>query len=202
MLTSGDVASYPETLAAAHTHDADCISAQEALYSRFVTQADESTCQPNDAVPSGFLRVTTDDSEQFPVAVERREGDTLLVRRLEDGEQPVPVTLDGEIRNVVLVTPVRYVSITITPEVGRTDDLLTWMRVVEKHREGNHVFGRTLAPHEPDTGEAILLKPGDQLTFEPGDIVVSLASIDAVESTGYAGYAPVAGVLAAAVHVR
>lgn len=151
---------------------------------------------PEEQVTSGFLRIsTTEEPEPFPVAIEGRDGDTLLVRRLKADEEPLPVTLDSSVKSVVLVTPVRYTGIAMTDEVGRKDDLLTWMRVVEKRREGNLVYGRTLAPDEPDTGEAILLRPGDSLTFEAGDLIVSLQSIDAIESRDFDGYAPVTGVL-------
>lgn len=119
----------------------------------------------------------------------------LLVRRLEIGEEPPEVDIDPGVTSIVLVTPVRYTAISFTDQVGRQDDLITWMRVVEVRRDGNRVFGRTLRPDEEDSGQAILLRPGDSLTFEEGAIKVSLKAIDALESSGAEGYSPVTGVL-------
>ena len=160
--------------------------------------ADSSAPETSESatLTSGFLRITVDgDPTPFPVAVEGVDGTVLLVRRLEEGEAPPKVTVPPGVTQMVLVTPVRFVSVALTAEVGRKDDLLTWVRVVERRREGTQVYGRTLRSDESDTGQAILLRPGDQLTFEPGDITISLKSIDEVESQGHDGYAPVTGVL-------
>ncbi len=152
--------------------------------------------QPGAAPLGGYLRVQVDgDPTPVPVAVEGREGDSLLVRRLEPNEDPPWVAHDPSVREVILVTPVRYVGINRTAEVGRTDDLITAMRVIEVRREGSVVYGRTLSPTEPDPGTAVLLKPGDSFCLEPGMMTVSIAAIDAAESKGVEGYVPVTGVL-------
>jgi hypothetical protein len=41
-------------------------------------------------------------------------------------------------------TPISYLSVNSTGEVGRTDDYLTGIRVVPVRQEGNVIYGRSL----------------------------------------------------------
>ena len=47
-------------------------------------------------------------------------------------------------------------------------EFLTSGRIVPVRREGNKVFIRTLRQGEEDTGEAVNIRAGDRVIFEPG----------------------------------
>ncbi|WP_345384856.1 hypothetical protein [Pseudonocardia yuanmonensis] len=134
-----------------------------------------------------------------PVAVvlDGREGNQVFVRQADpaDGEPPRIPIYDGE--QVVMMTAIAAVSVNQTEEVGRVDDLLTWARAVPVRREGNTVFARTLTHGEPDEGHRVHVRPGDQLSFEQGTIVIELDAIDEKEAAGVAEgeYVPITPVL-------
>ena len=66
-------------------------------------------------------------------------------------------------------------------------------RIVPVKREGNIVYARTLRRDEEDTGEAIHIGPGDQLTFLPGALEINSRDIDEYYNPkGLGGYRPVA----------
>lgn len=71
-------------------------------------------------------------------------------------------------------------------------EFLTSGRIVPVRREGNKVFIRTLRQGEEDTGEAVNIRAGDRLIFEPGALVIDSRQIDAQSAQGLGGYSPVA----------
>ena len=71
-------------------------------------------------------------------------------------------------------------------------EFLTSGRIVPVRREGNKVFIRTLRQDEEDTGEAVNIRAGDRVIFEPGALAIDSRQIDAQSAQGLGGYAPVA----------
>ena len=55
------------------------------------------------------------------------------------------------------------------------------------------MYGRTLNPGEPDSGEGIPIEPGETLEFPVGSISVTMADVDYYAEPGPDGYSPVAG---------
>lgn len=121
-----------------------------------------------------------------PVAVvlDGRDGNQVFVRQADpaDGAPPRIPIYEGD--QIVMMTPIAALTISQTEEVGRVDDLLTWVRAVPVRREGNTVFARTLQHGEPDDGRRVHVRPGDQLTFEQGAVVIDLDAIDEKEAAG------------------
>ena len=89
------------------------------------------------------------------------------------------------------IGPVTYISINLGPKVG-VDDCLAKVRVVPAGRDGSRLYGRTLNQGEPDTGEGILIEPGETLEFPAGSISFTMADVDRYAEPGPDGYAPVA----------
>lgn len=149
--------------------------------------------------PAYWLGDVTLKGADAPVAVvlDGREGNQVFVRQADpvDGEPPrIPIYNDEQI---VVMTAISAVSLNQAEEVGRVDDLVTWARVVPVRREDNIVFARTLTHGEPDEGDRVHLRPGDQLSFEQGAIVIELDAIDEKEKAGVAEgeYVPITPVL-------
>jgi hypothetical protein len=139
--------------------------------------------------------VKLDNNREVRVVEEGREGSTVFVRPL--GEQEVDtgkiVEFDPEQEQLIVTTPVYCVTLHTTEEVGRQDDILTWVRVVPDGRDGSKVYGRTLLPDEPDTGLAPQLRPGDNFVLQAGSLVFSVDSVDASAATKFKdGYASIA----------
>ena len=88
------------------------------------------------------------------------------------------------------VPPIRYISFNIGPNVGDNDALIG-VRVVPAGREGNKVLGKTLNYGEPDSGEAITVRPGEKLLFPAGNVKITIQDIDRENSPGPDGYAAV-----------
>jgi hypothetical protein len=86
--------------------------------------------------------------------------------------------------------------VSLTPEAGANDAMVA-VRVVPAGRDGNRVFGRTLAPDEPDSGEALTFFPyaGEELHFPAGSVQIVLRDVDRTSPGGPDGYAPVANTL-------
>ena len=100
------------------------------------------------------------DSNPVRVVPEGREGSKIFVRRLGTSEADIGETVSfipGE-EELILTERIEGVGISLTPEVGRKDDLLTWLRLVPDGREGSTVYGRTLRRGEIDTGEPVNLE--------------------------------------------
>lgn len=152
-----------------------------------------------DPEPIYWLGNVTLEGADTPVAVvlDGREDNQVFVRQADpaDGEPPRIPIFDGE--HIVMMTAIAAVSLNQTEEVGRVDDLVTWLRAVPVRREGNTVFARTLKHGEPDEGHRVHLRPGDQLSFEQGAVVIELDAIDEKESAGVAEgeYVPITPVL-------
>lgn len=119
-------------------------------------------------------------AEPIRVLLEGQEGSKIFVRRLGPQEIDLGETLifvPGK-DELVLTERVEGIGISQTPEVGRRDDLLTWLRLLPDGREGSTVYGRTLRHAEVDTGDAIQLRPGDTLTIRPGALELDIEVID------------------------
>ena len=87
--------------------------------------------------------------------------------------------------------PITYMSFDLGPDAG-VDDLMVGIRVIPTGRDGSTVLARTLNFGEPDTGEGIVLGPGERLLFPPGSVKVTIQDIDRENSPGSGGYAAIA----------
>jgi hypothetical protein len=139
----------------------------------------------------GNITVETGETETGPLVLVERRG-SLVIGRLADpcdGEVPrLPIYEDDKL---VVKTPISFISLNETGEVGRVDDYLTGMRVVPDRQEGNIIYGRSLRRGEIDNGARIHVWPEDELRFEPGSIVLELEAIDDTERLGKTGYVPI-----------
>ncbi len=138
------------------------------------------------------------ETEPVRVREEEREGSTIFVRRLGQGEIDTGETIKfiPEEEKLVLTQAVPAIGLFMTPEVGRKDDLLTWVRIVPDGRDGSTVYGRTLHHGEPDTGQAVQLRPGDSLTLRAGAVSFSLDGIDDAVAVAFDdGYTPITNTL-------
>jgi hypothetical protein len=130
--------------------------------------------------------------EWVRVVFDGRDGNRLFVRQADPGDgEPAPVPWH-EHEGVVVMTALSHVGHHLTAEVGRTDDFLIGARIVPVRREANRVFARTLRRDEQDNGDRVHVRPGDQVTFEEGAVVVELDTIDNAEAAAYpdARYVP------------
>ena len=89
------------------------------------------------------------------------------------------------------IQPISHMGINLGPIVG-TNDTLIGVRVVPAGKDGNTVLGRTLNDGEPDSGEKIIVRPGEKLLFPAGNVKVSIRDIDRNNSPDPDGYAAVA----------
>jgi hypothetical protein len=138
------------------------------------------------------------EAELVRVVPEGGEGSSVFYRRLDPGEIDTGETVKWvpSEDELVPVTRKSYVGMHLTSEVGQTEDLLTAMRLVPDGREGSTVYGRTLRWDEEDTGEAVILKPGDHFVFRPGALSTSVEGIDAYGAVAREdGYAPITNTL-------
>jgi hypothetical protein len=148
--------------------------------------------------PVGWLSEVVLEGSDQPVRVvlDSREGNRVFVRQAdpEDGDDPPRVPLfPGD--ELIVMQALTHVSHHITPDVGRTDDLLFSTRIVPVRREPGRVFARTLRRNEPDQGTRVHIRPGDELTFEVGAVVAELDAIDDSEQEATVLYAPLTPVL-------
>lgn len=141
-------------------------------------------------------RVTEEgQNSDVPIVIDAREGSTVYLRHADPPDPPDPPRVHirpGD--RVVMTTPIAAASVNATAEVGRVDDMITWLRVVLDRREGGKVYARTLRQGEPDDGRRVHVRPGEEFVFEAGAVVVSLDEIDSREpptETGYVNLAPV-----------
>ena len=140
------------------------------------------------------LRLDGQDGESNAV-LDERVGGTVFLRHADPADPPDPPRIHvrpGD--RVVTTTPIAAASMNATAEVGRVDDMITWVRVVLDRRENGTVYGRTLREGEPDDGRRVHVRPGEQFVFEPGALSVSLDEIDRREpatETGHVNLAPV-----------
>ena len=86
------------------------------------------------------------------------------------------------------IPPIRYMSLNLGPIVGANDALMG-VRVVPSGRDGNKVLGKTLNFGEPDSGDAIIVLPGEKLFFPPGSLKLTIQDIDRENSLEPDGYA-------------
>lgn len=87
--------------------------------------------------------------------------------------------------------PITYLSVSPGPNAGDND---AWIgvRVVPVGRDGKSIFARTLNEGEPDSGEGIIVQPGDErIVFPPGNLTITIKDIDRESRPGPDGYAAV-----------
>ena len=89
------------------------------------------------------------------------------------------------------IKPITYISFNLGPDMG-IDDLLVGIRVISTGRDGRTVLGRTLNYGEMDSGEGIVLQPGERLLFPPGSVKATIQDIDRENTPGADGYAVIA----------
>lgn len=87
--------------------------------------------------------------------------------------------------------PIKYMSFNLGPDAG-SNDMIVAVRVVPDGKKGDDVYGRTLNAGEPDTGEAIIVEPGNKLVFPAGTVKITLRDSDQYATPEPDGYAPVA----------
>ena len=89
-----------------------------------------------------------DEPELIRVVPDGREGNTVFVRRLRPDELDTNETVSWipDEQQLVITTHISHAGIHMTSEVGRTDDLLTAVRLVPDGREGSIVHAH------PSTG--------------------------------------------------
>ncbi|MGB9137579.1 MAG: hypothetical protein WCB73_10215 [Pseudonocardiaceae bacterium] len=149
--------------------------------------------------PVGWLDSVTLQGSDTPVraVLDGRDGNRVFVRQADpsDGDPPRVPVFEGD--EIVVMTTLAAVGHHLTEEVGRIDDLVTSARIVPVRREGNKVFARTLNYGELDDGDRVHVRPGDELIFEEGSVVLELEAIDAKESSCRAEneYVPITPVL-------
>jgi hypothetical protein len=95
-----------------------------------------------------------------------------------------------------MMQEVRYISVNTGAEAGVQDSLLL-VRVVEARRDGRTIYGKTVPPGDDTERPPILFDPdrGDELRFEPSDIVVTFSHIETLSTPRRYGYRPIAGAL-------
>jgi hypothetical protein len=142
------------------------------------------------------VRLSLDGQDgESDAVVDERVGGTVFLRHADPADPPHPPKVHvrpGD--RVVTTTPIAAASMNTTAEVGRVDDMITWVRVVLDRRENGTVYGRTLREGEPDNGRRVHVRPGERFVFEPGALSVSLDEIDRREpatETGHVNLAPV-----------
>ena len=86
--------------------------------------------------------------------------------------------------------PITYISFALGPKVG-ANDVVVGVRVVPNGKDGNEVYGRTLNPGEPDSGDSITLQGNEELVLPPGSVKVTLEDIDRYAEPEPDGYATV-----------
>ena len=91
----------------------------------------------------------------------------------------------------MVLKPISYISINLGPNIG-ANDAIVGVRVVPEGRIDNVIYGRTLNPGEPDTGQAIIVERGNKLVFKVGRVKISLADVDRYSDPEPDGYLPLA----------
>jgi hypothetical protein len=152
--------------------------------------SDAASCEPT--VWLATVQLEGSDN-MVPVVLFERDGSTVYVRQVDPGEpQPARIPIfPGD--QVVVMQAISYLSHHLTPEVGNTKDMLFGHRIIPVRRESGKVFARTLKRGEADPGTRVHARPGDQVVFEDGAIVVELDFLDdmgVADDTGYVALAP------------
>ena len=74
--------------------------------------------------------------------------------------------------------PITYMSFNLGSDADVDSQLLVGIRVIPTSRDGSTVFARTLNYGELDSGECIVLQPGERLLFPPGSVKATIQDID------------------------
>ena len=88
------------------------------------------------------------------------------------------------------IKPITYLSFNIGS--GIDELLMVGIRVIPTGRNGSTVLARTLNYGEPDSGEGIVLQPGERLLFPPGSVKATIQDIDRDNTPDSYGYAVIA----------
>lgn len=135
-------------------------------------------------------------NEPVRVVFDGRAGTTVFVRQVDPGE-PVPERVPIEPGDeLVMMVAISHLGLHATSGETAVNDLLLGMRVLPLRREGRVVFARTLRFGEIDTGQRVHVRPGEQIQFEEGSLVLELDYIDSLEPPTASGYVPLTPVLA------
>ena len=88
--------------------------------------------------------------------------------------------------------PITYMSFNLGSDADVDSQLLVGIRVIPTSRDGSTVFARTLNYGELDSGEGIVLQPGERLLFPPGSVKATIQDIDRGNTPDSDGYAVIA----------
>ena len=88
--------------------------------------------------------------------------------------------------------PITYMSFNLGSDADVDSQLLVGIRVIPTSRDGSTVFARTLNYGELDSGEGIVLQPGERLLFPPGSVKATIQDIDWGNTPDSDGYAVIA----------
>ena len=90
------------------------------------------------------------------------------------------------------VKPITYMSFNLGSDADVDSQLLVGLRVIPTSRDGSTVLARTLNYGELDSGEGIVLQPGERLLFPPGSVKVTIQDIDRDNTPDSDGYTVIA----------
>ena len=88
--------------------------------------------------------------------------------------------------------PITYMSFNLGSDADVDSQLMVGIRVIPTGRDGSTVLARTLNYGELDSGEGIVLQPGERLLFPPGSVKVTIQDIDRGNTPDLDGYAVIA----------
>jgi hypothetical protein len=127
------------------------------------------------------------------VRLAERDGSQVLLRQVDPGEpEPERVPLyDGD--ELIVMEALSHISLRTSPVPGVPEDFLFSYRIIPVRSEPGRVLARTLRHGEPDTGQRVHVRPGDQL--ELVDVTVELDHIDSQEIATDSGHVPLTPVL-------
>ena len=93
---------------------------------------------------------------------------------------------------IMTFKPITYMSFNLGSDADVDSQLLVGIRVIPTSRDGSTVFARTLNYGELDSGEGIVLQPGERLLFPPGSVRATIQDIDRGNTPDSDGYAVIA----------
>ncbi|MFC4945664.1 hypothetical protein [Pseudonocardia sp. GCM10023141] len=133
---------------------------------------------------TAWLASVTIEGSPDPVRVvlDGREGQVVYVRQVDPCDHDVERVPIYEGDQLVVMTALSHASVNTAEEAGESDEMILAKRIVPVRREPGHVFVRTLAHGEADDGRRVHVRPGDDVTIEPGALSVEIAALDAHEA--------------------
>lgn len=146
---------------------------------------------PCDPQPPGIHGAVGDSVPVVTVPTAMAE---VYVRKVDSADDPlddgVPL-FDGD--EVVALEHISHMSFHATPDDA--DGYMFCVRVVPEREVPGTIFMRTLRYGEPDDGRRGHWRPGDTITFEGGEPMVTIDHVDEFEGQGVTGYVSLAPVL-------